>query len=135
MNLLIMKKVSFDFDSTLDRPDVQRFAKELVSQGQDVWVVTSRVATESALLKGWHWIGRQNEQLYMVAEDCGIPRDKIVFTEYVDKIEFLKGKGFTFHLDDDEVELELISLSEDSCEPVDVKKQDWEILCRELLLN
>ena len=41
-----MKKVSFDYDGTLALPSVEEFAKELVEQGYDVWVVTSRVGDD-----------------------------------------------------------------------------------------
>ena len=128
-----MKKVSFDFDGTLSRSDVQKFAKELISWGQDVWIVTSRIATEPALLKGWHWIEKQNEELYLVAEQCGIPKEKIVFTEHVDKIVYLKDKGFTFHLDDDEYELMAILNSKEGCAPINVNYFDWENACRDLI--
>jgi hypothetical protein len=128
-----MKKVSFDFDGTLSRTDVQSFAKSLVENGHDVWIVTSRIATEPALKKGWHWIERQNEELYDVAKKCGIPKDKIVFTEHVDKIVFLKDKGFTFHLDDDEHELMMILESKDSCSPLNVGHFEWEENCKQLL--
>jgi hypothetical protein len=128
-----MKKVSFDFDGTLSRTDVQSFAKSLVEDGHDVWIVTSRIATEPALKKGWHWIERQNEELYDVAEKCGIPKDKIVFTEHVDKIVFLKNKGFTFHLDDDEHELMMILESKDYCSPLNVDHFEWEENCKQLL--
>jgi restriction endonuclease Mrr len=39
-------KISFDFDSTLDREDVQEFAKELVEKGHDVWITTSRFSND-----------------------------------------------------------------------------------------
>lgn len=128
-----MKKVSFDFDSTLSRPDVQEFAKELISLGHDVWIVTSRSSTESALAKGWYWVEGQNQELYDVAEWCGIPKEKIVFTEHVDKIVYLKGKGFTFHLDDDVDELLLIFESVDLCKPVNVDHFEWKNSCKELI--
>ena len=100
-----MKKISFDFDGTIARKDIQRFAKELINEGYDVWIVTSRCATEPALERGWHWVEKQNQELYDVAEEVGIPREKIVFTEHVDKIVYLEGKGFLFHIDDDPDEL------------------------------
>lgn len=128
-----MKKVSFDFDDTLSRSDVQRFAKELVDEGHDVWIVTSRIATEPALKRGWHWIERQNEELYEVAKKCGISKDKIVFTEHVDKVTFLKDKGFTFHLDDDEHELMMILESSDDCFPLHVNHFEWKENCIHLL--
>lgn len=122
-------KVSFDFDGTLSRNDVQKFATKLVDAGFEVWIVTSRCATEPALAKGWHWVERQNQELYDVAESCGITRDKIQFTEHVDKIEFLEGKNFIFHLDDDMDELIEISKSGDSCTPLNVDHSDWELFC------
>ena len=126
-------KVSFDFDGTLSRKDVQEYAKSLVSKGYDVWIVTSRIATEPALKKGWHWIERQNKELYDVAEKVGISKDKIVFTEFVDKIEFLKDKGFIFHIDDDVDELMAILKSKDGCRTVNVDHFEWKETCENIL--
>ena len=126
-------KVSFDFDGVLSRKDVQDFAKELIGKGIDVWIVTSRIATESALEKGWYWIEKQNDELYKVAELVGVVKDKIVFTEHIDKIVFLKDKGFEFHLDDDEHELILIMQSKDSCVPLNVGHFSWKENCLEVL--
>lgn len=126
-------KVSFDFDSTLDRKDVQDFAKDLVNRGLEVWIVTSRFDTESALKKGWWWIEKNNQQLYDVAEKCGIKKENIKFTTMIDKIKFLEGQNFIFHLDDDEIELELIEESGDSCVGVWVEKNDWKKKCENLI--
>lgn len=126
-------KVSFDFDSTLSRRDVQEYAKSLVNNNHDVWIVTSRCATEPALAKGWWWVEKQNQELYDVADSVGIPRDKIVFTEHVDKIIYLKGKEFVFHLDDDVEELIAIMQSGDLCKPINVEHMDWEQDCNKLL--
>lgn len=126
-------KVSFDFDGTLSRKDVQNFAKSLVNSGYDVWIVTSRIATEPALKKGWHWIERQNQELYDVAESVGINRENIVFTEFVDKIEFLKDKSFIFHIDDDVDELMAILNSKDSCKTVNVDHFEWKENCENIL--
>jgi hypothetical protein len=128
-------KVSFDFDSTLSRKDVQKFAKKLVDIGLEVWIVTSRCATEPALAKGWHWVEKQNEELYNVAESCGIKREHIQFTEHVDKIVFLKDKGYVFHLDDDVDELVCIMESRDSCTPLNVGHSSWEEYCIEEIVN
>ena len=56
-------KVSFDFDGTLSRKDVQDFAIKLVNSGFEVLIFTSRIATEPALAKGWWWVEKQNQQL------------------------------------------------------------------------
>lgn len=128
-------KVSFDFDGTLSRSDVQDFAKSLVNSNYDVWIVTSRIATEPALAKGWHWIERQNKELYDVAESVGIKKENIIFTEFVDKIQYLKGKNFIFHIDDDVDELMAILDSKDSCKPVNVEHDEWKITCKNILQN
>jgi hypothetical protein len=126
-------KVSFDFDGTLSRKDVQKYAKKLVESGIEVWIVTSRIATEPALAKGWHWIERQNQELYDVAKEVGIKRENIAFTEFVDKIEFLKDKGFIFHIDDDVDELMAILNSKDSCKTVNVDHFEWKETCENIL--
>lgn len=126
-------KMSFDFDSTMSRKDIQKYAKELIEEGHDVWIVTSRCATEPSLAKGWHWVEKQNQELYDVAESVGIPREKIVFTAHVDKIEYLQGKGFLFHIDDDSYELIEIVKSGDPCRVVNADHSDWLIHCKEII--
>ena len=129
------KKISMDFDSTMSRKDVQEYAKELVDSGYEVWIVTSRCSNEYALSKGWHWVENQNQKLYDVAESVGIPRERIEFTNHVDKIQFLKDKGFIFHLDDDPDELWAIIESGDYCKPVNVEHFEWLESCKEILKN
>jgi len=120
------KKCSFDFDDTLDRHDVQVFASSLVDKGYDVWIVTSRYNTEGALINGWPWIEAQNEELFKVADYVGIKRDNIVFTDHEDKINYLAGKGFIFHLDDSADELMRIYESDDTCFPMNIDWMHWQ---------
>ena len=94
-------KVSFDFDSTLDRKDVQQFAKELVNDGVEVWIVTSRMSVEYA---------------------------KANLDQF--KINFLANQNFIFHLDDDSDELIAIFESKDSCQPINVNHFAWEQDCK-----
>ena len=98
-------KVSFDYDNTLDRESVQRYAAELVKRGLDVWIVTSRysvkeyarthhVTMESAI--------KSNLDIFEVAHEVGIPEDKIVFLGYAQKHNYFKEHpDFIWHLDDD----------------------------------
>ena len=123
-------KVSFDFDSTLDRPSVQEFAKELVNDGVEVWIVTSRCTTEYATEKGWHWVDKQNRKLFRVADNIGIKREHIMFTNHVSKSEFLANQNFLFHLDDDPDELIEILNSKDPCKPINVDHFEWEQDCK-----
>jgi hypothetical protein len=122
-------KVSFDFDGTLRRGDVQQYAKSLVDDGHEVWIVTTRTTTEDIIARGWHWCKDQNIILFEIAEECGILTEHIVFTDHQDKIHFLKGKGFAFHLDDDSDELIYIIESGDPCRPVNVDHFEWKETC------
>ena len=83
-----MYKISIDFDGTLSRKDVQKFTKELIELGVDVWVCTFRTTAIN------------NDDLYFVTDSLDIPRYKIIFTEMCNKSEFLDD-SFILHLDDD----------------------------------
>lgn len=96
-------KVSFDFDDTLSRAEVQQFAGYLSGAGHEIWVVTMRFRTREDMVR-YHqddtrsWEG--NDDLFRVARDLGIPESRIVFTNWEWKSVFLQGKGFVWHLDD-----------------------------------
>ena len=100
-------KVSFDFDGTLTRMSVQKYAKELVERGLEVWIVTSRMGFGKEPNPTW------NDDLFAVAEYVGIKRENIHFCCMEDKAVFLKDKGFIFHIDDDNIELSFIKTDTD----------------------
>lgn len=102
-----MIKVSFDFDSTLSRIDVQEYAKKLINKGIDVWICTSRLEPSKAPNKEW------NDDLFLVADNLCIKRSNIIFCNYENKSESLNGKGFSFHIDDDNIELSFIKTNTD----------------------
>ena len=124
-----MKKVSFDFDSTLDRLDIQEFAKKLVSDGYEVWIVTTRLTNEKSPNPIW------NDDLYDVAKQCGISTNNIHFTNGGDKWSFLENKGFIFHIDDDEEEYEFIRqyLDRDVIPVMSYGNKEWEKDCIDAL--
>jgi hypothetical protein len=95
-------KVSFDFDGTLNKFGIQEFAKELITQGIEVWIVTSRWpdTPQHPVL---------NDDLFEVADELDISRERIVFTCYEHKADyFLKHPNFVFHLDDDWIEIKVM---------------------------
>ena len=122
-----------DFDHTMTRKDFRSIAEHLISQGYEVWIVTSRCDTEFANSKGWHWVDKSNHKLLRVADDIGINHKHIIFTNFINKIIFLEGNDFVFHLDDDVDELIEIQKSKDNCKPINVEHMDWERDCREVL--
>lgn len=97
-----MKKVSFDFDGTLSRNDIQEYAKELLDRGIDVWICTSRTSPKDSINENW------NDDLFLIADKLGIKRENIIFTSYANKSEHLNNKGFSWHIDDDNIELSFI---------------------------
>ncbi len=130
-----MKKVSFDYDETLSEEKVEYFARELVDFGYDVYIITARPSDEQWLksFNGALVTSNFNDDIWETCERINIPKEKVIFTAYSDKIDFIKDKGFIFHLDDSELELKLISDSDDSCVPINVKNKDWETQCRNLI--
>lgn len=113
MNKLI---VSFDFDSTLDKPIVQKYAKFLVDSGIEVHIVTSRFDAIHKYTEKFkkHYgitdIVKQHKYLYEVADEIGIPEKNIHYTNMLPKYFFFQDHPeFLWHLDDDEIELEDIN--------------------------
>lgn len=99
-------KISFDFDSTLSRGDIQELAFDLISCGHEVYITTSRH-------QDWNWKGTNielNKDLYEIADKLGIDFDRVRFTNMEDKVGYLE--GFDMHFDDDEYEIDLITRSD-----------------------
>jgi hypothetical protein len=129
------QKVSFDFDGTLSLHEVQVYASSLVDKGYEVWIVTSRYDLDQ-LDHRWRRKGDdepwRHQDLFEVAENCGIKKEHIHFTNQEKKARFLEGKGFIFHLDDDDFELIEIMKSNDP-KPIHVDHFDWQHNCNEEL--
>lgn len=101
-----MKLVSFDFDSTLSRKDVQEFALELsIRDDVEIWICTSRLDDLHASNPD------HNKDLWEVALSLGIPPERVIFTNLsdLDKAPFIAPHGFVWHLDDDPTELRKIN--------------------------
>ena len=130
-------KVSFDYDGTLALPNIESYCKELIDRGDiEVWVVTSRVSDET--IKNTHqpWLKpNSNDDLWETCERLNIPKERVIFTEHVDKIVYLRGKDFVFHLDDDIYELMEIMESEDKCIPINVGHHDWREHCEDAITD
>jgi hypothetical protein len=130
-----LKKVSFDYDETLSEGYVENFAKELIDFGFDVYIITARSSDDEWIksFKGGLVKSDFNNDIWETCKRIDLPKEKVIFTAYSDKIDFIKGEGFIFHLDDSELELKLISDSNDSCSPINVKHKGWEDMCRNLI--
>jgi hypothetical protein len=119
-------KVSFDFDSTLDKKIVQDYAQSLINKGHDIWICTSRTSPENSK-PGW------NDDLFLISDKLGIPRSQIIFCNYEDKSDHLNGKGFLWHLDDDWIELNQINSKTDVIGISVYGNTTWKQKCNKLL--
>lgn len=119
-------KVSFDFDSTLDKKLVQEFAESLINKGHEIWICTSRTHPDNSK-PGW------NDDLFLVSDRLGIPRDQIIFCNHEIKSDFLKDKGFVWHLDDDWIELNEINRTTDIVGISVFGNSTWKQKCTKLL--
>lgn len=108
-------KISFDFDGTLSKGEVQKFCKKLMRKGYEIWITTSRS----------HRYDDRDNDLFQVADKLRIQRDRITFTgNYRSKAEWLLSKDFICHIDDDSYELDAIS-NNYSTTGVCVKSPTW----------
>lgn len=115
-------KVSFDFDATLSRDAIQIYARDLVRKGYEVWIVTTRHQDHD------------NTDLIEVAHWCGIKLTNIHFTNGKLKWEYLKDKGFVFHIDDDWMELNYIRDNTDVIQISSFGNPDWKEDCEAAII-
>lgn len=142
-----MQKVSFDYDSTLDIPSIQEYAKMLVEKGIEVWIVTSRYDSEDKytpeFLKSINLVDvkegeltKLHKELFEIADKVGISTDHIVFTNMRPKhTYFADHPEFMWHLDDSFQECIWIN------EFTEVKgvpwmgNKNWRVDCSKLLFD
>ena len=122
-------KISFDFDNTLTRPSVQEFATQLIHEGHEVWIVTSRYSEEGAPDNLKNNVRLSNRDVFEVAEDCGINLNHIHFTNMEFKVKFLEENNFLIHVDDDLSELFEIRTHANKCIPINVDFTSWREEC------
>ena len=105
------KKVSFDFDDTLSYEEVQDYARSLIEQEIEVHIVTSRYED---ITRYPFTVTNGHGDIFKVAEDLGITRDNIHFTNMENKYHFFeRNPDFIWHLDNDEQEISLMKWHRD----------------------
>lgn len=78
--------ISFDFDKTLERLDMQNLARKL-SVKNTIWIITRRFPDEYV-------------DVYEIARSLGIPQQRIVFTSGKWKWMKLRTMNIDYHYDD-----------------------------------
>ena len=92
----VAEKVSIDYDDTLSTDKGKELAKKLLQEGKDVSIITRRQSD-------------QLDEVKKVADDLGIPRDKVHATDGKLKWETIKKLGIERHIDNNSKELEAIA--------------------------
>lgn len=132
----IIKTISIDFDHTLSRLDVQKYAKDLIARGVNVWVVTARYDDLHTHMyehtEGCepHW---NNDDLWEVIENVGISKNNVRFMNLQPKYKFLYNSRVIWHLDDKQEELDYIKESGIETIGIDVTQKNWKRKCNKLL--
>ena len=138
-------KVSFDFDGTLEREDVQEYAKTLIKLGIEVWVVTTRYDSNHqhkyfkvypeelwAKISG-NTTGDPNFGLWGVIEKLGIPRHHVRFTCMDYKYKYLDGTKFLWHLDDNPEEFSQAKSNNLKVPMIQVESNTWMEKCDKII--
>lgn len=80
-NLQSFSKISFDYDDTLTKKDIQDEAKKLKSSGNDIYIISAR---------------NDKEGMLKLADEIGVPHNKVIATgsnkAKVQKVKELKIK-------------------------------------------
>jgi nucleoside-diphosphate-sugar epimerase len=111
-----MKKISFDFDGTINdhfdgglnpfKVDVHNVIKRLVNEGYDVHIVTRRYGDPNL---------NENQIVFDIADNVGINKENIHFTDRKWKFNIINELGIDFHIDDDESDIRFIDFHCKDC--------------------
>lgn len=99
---LAKQKVSFDYDETLSTDKGKSLAKERISAGDEVYIITARQESDD------------NTSLFNVASELGIAKDHIFFTNGKDKWEEIKKLGINTHYDNSQEQIDKINENTDA---------------------
>jgi hypothetical protein len=103
--------ISWDYDGTLDHhfgngdknpylKETRDFVLRLIRRGYDVHIITRRYGPENSQMG----LGNEHLKVWKTADELGIPRENIIFTNREWKYSFIESIGACMHIDDDERE-------------------------------
>ncbi len=121
-------KVSFDFDNTLSKQDVQDYAKNKKKKGVEVFIITARF---NELRKSFFKQNPTNDDLWNICYKIGLSTKNVIFCNMEDKSTAILDTDLVWHLDDCWVTLNDIN-SNTNTPAIDVTKKDWKQKCNKL---
>ena len=93
---IFLAAVSFDYDGVLSTKKGKEMAKNHLTQGDKVYIITARQKTDSSAV-------------YSTAAELGIPRSQVVFTEGRDKWTYVKRRKMDIHYDNNPEQIQKIN--------------------------
>jgi len=128
---IVGKKISFDFDGTLSddfdgtfnrqKNEIKNICSQLIKLGNDVCIITKRFSPK------YKEEGLINEHLevYAMAEELGIPSNKVYFTNREMKVEHLEKLKIDIHFENSEIEISIIESSLSNITIIHVEDPYW----------
>lgn len=95
-----MANISFDYDNTLSRKDIQSLAQRLISEGHNIFIVTTRLDN----LRKTKYKNTNNDILHTVKR-LGINPLNVIFTNQLPKHTFFVYADIQIHVDDNPKEV------------------------------
>jgi acid phosphatase class B len=95
-------KISFDVDGVLDTPQGMALARMKIANGDRVYIITARNEE------------RMSEEVNAIANELGIPRLRVYFTNGADKWKTIQSLGIELHYDNNEEQITKIKEQTDS---------------------
>jgi hypothetical protein len=120
---LIEKKISFDFDGTLDddfggehnpqKEEIQNLCKRLIEMGKDVCIITKRYGNGMG----------ETDKVYKLALELGVKN--CYFTNRELKDQKVKELGIEVHFENNPQEAEIIKFNNPECLVVCIEDPYW----------
>jgi len=95
-------KVSFDYDGVLSTNNGKELAKQRISNGDEVYIITGRMESD------------KNSDIYSISKELGIDRNHIYFTNHKDKWEQVKHLNIDTHYDNNAEQIDKINKNTDT---------------------
>lgn len=107
-------KVSFDFDGTLDdefdrtinrqKEEIQSICKRYTMMLHDVYIITKRWGPNHRN----EGLRNECDVVYLMADELGVKRENVYFTDRIYKDEIIKKLGIELHFENSEYEVKMI---------------------------
>lgn len=125
-------RIAFDFDGTLDnyftgapnliQKQTRDYVRRLMKRGYEIFIVTRRFGPELADFVQ----PNEHEKVYAVAEELGIKKENVFFTNRKWKYEKLDELNVCMHIDDDPEECFHINTNTPNIKTILLTDDNWE---------